>query len=249
MNFNLAETICRKHEDAIYRIAIDELRPNGSNTYTYGGLDYLSDKFATVLQSCGVRIGDVVAVILPLSAAYLVAHLGALKVGAVVAPLSSERDTGLLANLLQTSRATAIVIEERLLNDSNELFENGADATLLIASDYVSKNDFPFHGKGFWREINFADDDFNIATTDESTPAYIFLDDDDQKQSISTILNHGVILTSLSAEYQSVSGSIEGENPEIMLNQEPTSEPFMKELWQVLWNGQQIRTGNSSDFE
>src|SRR5207249_439648 len=81
--FNIASAICRRHADAITRIALQEVKEAGINTYTFGGLDFLSDKFAMALSLSGINQGDSVAVMLPQTAALAVAHLGVLKTGAV----------------------------------------------------------------------------------------------------------------------------------------------------------------------
>lgn len=197
MNCNLAEIICRKHEDAIFRIAIEEIRDSGSNTYTFGGLDYLSDKFATALRNCGIKQGDVAAIILPPSAAFVVAHFGALKLGAIVAPFSAEFNIGSLHSLIKKSQANVIIIGEALFNECEKLFVDSQDLSLFIASDYVSRNDFGDKGKGFWYEINFADADFKIAETDETAPAYIFFEQDENSQLTSAIFSHGLLVESL----------------------------------------------------
>src|SRR5215813_5077087 len=85
---NLASAICRRHADSVTRIALSEIRIGGLNTYTFGGLDYLSDKFAMSLSECNINPGDHVVVALRPSAALAVAQLGALKAGGVVVPLS-----------------------------------------------------------------------------------------------------------------------------------------------------------------
>jgi acyl-CoA synthetase (AMP-forming)/AMP-acid ligase II len=127
MPFNLAQTICSKHEDAIFRIAIEELRPSGSNTYTFGGLDYLSDKFATVLHNCGIRQGDIVAVILPSSAAFVVAHFAILKLGTIIAPFNIESSMDLLNGLIKTNKAKALVIDETLFNETEKSLIDSGD--------------------------------------------------------------------------------------------------------------------------
>src|SRR5512138_2444959 len=85
--FNIAERVCRRHADAVYRIALEDVKIAGLNTYTFGGLDYLSDKFAMILSQCGIKTGDVIATVLPQGAALAVSHLGILKAGAIVLPL------------------------------------------------------------------------------------------------------------------------------------------------------------------
>src|SRR5438093_1827810 len=104
---NIATAICRRHPDAVTRIALSDIKEGGINTYTFGGLDYLSDKFATALSESGISQGDSVAVVLPPSAALAIAHLGALKTGAVVVPLSMSSGSAPLEYGLADSGARA----------------------------------------------------------------------------------------------------------------------------------------------
>jgi long-chain acyl-CoA synthetase len=55
---------------------------------SYADLDRLSDRFAAALARQGVRRGDRVALVLPNCPQFLIAELGAWKVGAVVLPLN-----------------------------------------------------------------------------------------------------------------------------------------------------------------
>jgi long-chain acyl-CoA synthetase len=55
---------------------------------TYRDLDRLSDACAAALQSLGLKRGDRVALLLPNCPQFLIAELGAWKIGAIVAPLN-----------------------------------------------------------------------------------------------------------------------------------------------------------------
>jgi long-chain acyl-CoA synthetase len=57
-------------------------------TITYAELDRLSDVCAAALQALGVKAGDRVALLLPNCPQFLIAELGAWKIGAIVAPLN-----------------------------------------------------------------------------------------------------------------------------------------------------------------
>jgi acetyl-CoA synthetase len=111
---NIAETILRKHDDSVFRIALQEVKSEGINTYSFGGLDYLSDKFATVLSESGITQSDVVAVMLPQSAAFAVAHLAILKMGAIVLPVSFTAEQSLIERILKESGAKCLVIDESI---------------------------------------------------------------------------------------------------------------------------------------
>src|SRR5687767_13865418 len=57
-------------------------------TLTYGELEALSDACAAALAALGVKRGDRIALLLPNCPQFLIAELGAWKIGAVVAPLN-----------------------------------------------------------------------------------------------------------------------------------------------------------------
>jgi len=57
-------------------------------TTTYGDLERLSDACAAAFTALGVRQGDRVALLLPNCPQFLIAELGAWKIGAIVAPLN-----------------------------------------------------------------------------------------------------------------------------------------------------------------
>jgi len=76
---------------------------------TYGQLARLSDAFAAALADLGVKKGDGLALLLPNCPQFIIAEVGAWKVGAIVTPLNplySERE---LAGLLAGSGAETVV--------------------------------------------------------------------------------------------------------------------------------------------
>jgi acetyl-CoA synthetase len=234
MNCNLAEIICRRHEDAIFRIALEEVRCSGSNTYTFGGLDYLSDKFATVLCDCGIVQGDVVAVALPSSAALVVAHFAALKLGAAVAPFNAELNKKLINRLIKQSQAKVLVIDETLFKASEKWPGDLQGVALFIASDYVSKNDFGAKGRGFWYEINFADADFKTVMTEITTPAYIFLEQVGNGKWASTISTHGIIVEGLRRNAQHIDFECNAETP-VQITNDWSAEHVLFDMLYPAW--------------
>src|SRR6476619_4531337 len=58
------------------------------STIDYGTLERLSDNFAVALHSFGVKKGDRVALGLPNCPQFLIAELGAWKVGAIACPFN-----------------------------------------------------------------------------------------------------------------------------------------------------------------
>ncbi|MEW6130999.1 MAG: AMP-binding protein [Acidobacteriota bacterium] len=195
---NVAELLLRKYEDAVFRIALQEVKCAGINTYTFGGLDYLSDKFATILKASGIAQGDVVAVVLPQSAAFAVAHLAILKIGAVVLPIKTSTKLTHIKPMLTKGQAKCLIVGDsnykkfRGIQNKTPEIEN-----VFIACDIVSKNDFGEGLRSFWFEINFADANFTIVEPLVTQPAYLFSERDPQKKFIKHPVNYGDILNSL----------------------------------------------------
>jgi acetyl-CoA synthetase len=171
---NIASAICRRHSDAVTRIALSDVKEGGINTYTFGGLDYLSDKFATALSESGISQGDSVAVLLPPSAALAIAHLGALKTGAVVVPLSLASGAAFLEYALAGSDARALVTDESIYSVFEAVFRNLPNLTSrFVVRDLrptVARPDF----KDFWSEVDRSSSDFDGLETDASSAAFIF---------------------------------------------------------------------------
>ena len=172
--FNIATAICRRHADAPTRIALNEVKAAGINTYTFGGLDFLSDKFATALTESGIEPGDSVAVILPQSAALAVALFGALKTGALVVPLSMSVDSALLEHALADSVAKALVADESIYNAATAAALNlPALKTQFVVQDL--RPGAPGRDRrDFWTEVDRASSDFGAAETDANSAAFIF---------------------------------------------------------------------------
>jgi acyl-CoA synthetase (AMP-forming)/AMP-acid ligase II len=191
VHFNIAETISRRHSDAIYRIAVDERRCGGINTYTFGGLDYLSDKFANSLQKYEVKSGDFVAVLLSPSAAFLVTHFGVLKLGAIVLPIPIQSAKTFLNQVILDNPPKALIIDESSEIHLEGMVKNLSNTQVFVATDIASKNIFENGSKGFWYEINFADADFPIASTGKATIAYHFVEQGENQTLKTTKVNHG----------------------------------------------------------
>jgi acetyl-CoA synthetase len=172
--FNIAAAICRRHADAPTRIALNEVKAAGINTYTFGGLDFLSDKFAIALTESGIEPGDSVAVRLPQSAALGVALFGALKTGALVVPLSMAVDSALLEHALADSVAKALVADESIYNAATAVALNLPTLkTQFVVRDL--RPGAPGHDHtDFWSEIDRASSDFGGAETDADSAAFIF---------------------------------------------------------------------------
>jgi len=83
------------------------------STVSYGELERLSDACAAAFVSLGIARGDRVALLLPNCPQFVIAQLGAWKIGAIVAPLNPLYAESELETALGESGATAIVTLRR----------------------------------------------------------------------------------------------------------------------------------------
>jgi acetyl-CoA synthetase len=247
--FNLAETICRKHEDASFRIALEEPRSCGSNSYTFGGLDFLSDKFARVLQSDGIKQGDVVAVILHPSAALIVAHFAALKLAAIVAPFPPELPSDLLESLMIEIEVKALVLNETLFEEAENLIPEFKDRPVYIASDAVSQKDFGQCGKGFWRHINEADGEVKPASTFATTPAYVFFEQVENSHLTQTYFFHGLIYDGLRETEKPNDSANQNGEPRSSIDDWSSKNVLFDELYPAWFSGCSVEIDDSKGNE
>jgi acetyl-CoA synthetase len=173
--FNLAEAICRRHADRVTRVALLDVKRLAENCYTFGGLDYLSDKFASTLHACGIREGDAVALALAQSAALVVAELGALKCGAVVVPLSAALALSDVESAINDCTATALVAPFDQRDDYATIARRAASIkAIFVAGDSRQAIHYEGAERSFWRDVFLAPSDFMPAATEANTPAFIF---------------------------------------------------------------------------
>jgi acetyl-CoA synthetase len=198
--FNIADAVCSKHTDGATRVALIEVKAAANNTYTFGAINFLSDKFANVLSDCAVALGDRVAVVLEQSAALPIAHLGALKCGAVVVPLSTRLDSEALRQAIIKTNPKAIIINSSSLNKLDESIgiAQGLEAVFLV-TDKSRDCDPGRTVKDFWKEIGSASSDFTTVETERATPAFIFNTTGFADESETIEINHGYLIGQLAA--------------------------------------------------
>ena len=95
------------------RLAIIDVPEGGERQlWTHRRLKEASDRLASALAAWGVQKGDRVAVLLPQRAEVMVAHLAALKLGAIVLPLFTLFGEEALAFRLSDSAAKVVVTDD-----------------------------------------------------------------------------------------------------------------------------------------
>jgi len=103
----------------------------------YGELKKLTDQFAAALADLGVAKGDTVALYLLNCPQYVIAYIGALKVGAKITPISPVYTSKEVKHQLVDSDAKTVICEE-ILYDNIEKANVDLDRVILSSiSDYL----------------------------------------------------------------------------------------------------------------
>jgi acyl-CoA synthetase (AMP-forming)/AMP-acid ligase II len=96
---------------------------DGSSSLDYAGLDALMDRIAASLQRDGIREGEAIAICAASSTRYAALFLGALRAGAVVAPLAPSSTPASFASMLADAKARLLFVDAAAsdaLGGSNE---------------------------------------------------------------------------------------------------------------------------------
>jgi long-chain acyl-CoA synthetase len=103
----------------------------------YGKLKELTDRFAAALDGLGVAKGDTVALYLLNSPQYVIAYLGALKVGAKVTPMGPVYTSKEVKHQLEDSEAKTIVCEDILYDNVEKAGVSLNNIILSSIGDYL----------------------------------------------------------------------------------------------------------------
>jgi len=96
------------------RTAIEILRPDRVDRYTYGDLRGLAAARAAWLASKGVARGDRIAILAHNDAHWCAAYLGILKLGAVAVPLDTNYSPEQVTTIVRDSGATLMFVSEKM---------------------------------------------------------------------------------------------------------------------------------------
>jgi crotonobetaine/carnitine-CoA ligase len=132
---------------------------------TYGEADARVDRVAAAFHTMGVGAGDLVALLLPNGAEFVVAWFALARIGAVEAPVNTAFRGRALAHLLVLSEAAVVVVDEGL-----------ADPLEPIAADLVHVRTLVVRGRAElvaarfpeWRVVSF--DEFEASAADVAPP-------------------------------------------------------------------------------
>lgn len=170
---NTAREVCDGHSGSVLQPAVIEVRSGGENVYTFGALDYLSDKLARVLTGSSVGRGDRVAVLLDQSAALVVALLAAWKTGAFVVPLSVQSETRPAIDLMEIASPKAAILQDPCDPNLAQSLRGMVPSIFIVSDD--AYNFIPAPGeRNFWKEVYAASSEFEPAAGLSEPHAFLF---------------------------------------------------------------------------
>lgn len=142
--------------------------------YTYGDLSSLSNKFANVISTNGIKRGDRVFVFLPTIPERYIAFLGILKTGAIVGTLFSAFQEAALFDRLMDSGAKMIITTEALFPRIEKIWKDlpNLDKIIIVERGSVT------HLTGdkfitYEKEMEHASPDFEIAHMQKEELSYM----------------------------------------------------------------------------
>jgi acetyl-CoA synthetase len=169
-DYNIAWDCLRKHDDRD-QPALHQAYPDGRrDTYTFRELDEASNRVAHALGERGVEPGDRVAVVVPQKPANPITHLACWKLGAVSLPLSVLFGPDALRYRLADSESRVVVADESMLETVRAVRNDCPDLEHVVAVDGGDASDGV---EPFTALHEDQPETFEIADTDEDTPAII----------------------------------------------------------------------------
>ncbi len=165
MSFNLA-TILRESRNAHPDRPLCHV---GDLTFSYAGIDQVSERVASGLRRLGIQPGDKVAVQLPNLVEFVVAYFGILKAGAVMVPLNPLLRSSEVSYHLRDCQAKLLVTFEASADQALEAARviPGLLATCVV---YVPGNEQRLAGTTSFDELYATEDagDFEPTHADDT---------------------------------------------------------------------------------
>ena len=109
-----------------------------SRRWTYGEFDRAVNAAAHMLASHGVTKGDVVSLLMPNSAEYIIAYFACWKLGALAGPLNSLLKAEEMAYVISNSEAKALLLHSEFLSTIESIRADLPDLKAVIPFDDVS---------------------------------------------------------------------------------------------------------------
>ncbi|HEY9691792.1 MAG TPA: AMP-binding protein [Oculatellaceae cyanobacterium] len=138
-SFNIAESCFQAPKD---NIAIAFQVEGGSlSTWTYGELNILTNRVANGLIQAGFKIGDRIAIAMPMTAESVAIYLGIIKAGCTVVSIADSFAANEIATRVRISNAQAIFTQDYILRAGKKLplytkiVEANAPKAIVISID------------------------------------------------------------------------------------------------------------------
>lgn len=168
-NLSLANVLCERHDQN--KVAFYYENEQGEkHTYTYGELNSLSKKFATVLKNAGVVKGSRVAVLLPKGPETFISALAMWRLGAVYVPLFTAFERQAIAFRVEHSGASVVLTDmnnrSKLTGAFEELGEEKASQINVITVNHSGQENNDIN---YWEALENAEsyEDYAPVTKDD----------------------------------------------------------------------------------
>ncbi|MEP3431268.1 MAG: acyl-CoA synthetase [Roseibium sp.] len=189
--FNIGVAICdawaEKDPDREALVFAEEDGPTTS--YSYGDLKRLSNQLANLLKARGVQPGDRVGVLIPQSPETAIAHIAAVKLGAITIPLFALFGEEALEYRLKDSGAKAVITDESGAAKLDTIRNDLPDLTTVfcVDGDLHGAESLSAHMVGH-------EDTFQPANTAADDPAIIIYTSGTTGQPKGALHGHRVLL-------------------------------------------------------
>ncbi len=167
-HFNIAYEVCDKHRQRSNDIALFYENDRGdTESFTFGQMKSLSDRFANALRALGVSRGDRVAIILSQRVETGIAHLAIYKIGAIALPLSILFGRDALEYRLRDSGAKVVITGTSHSDMLADMKQQLPDLDVIIGCDGTQGR------MGFWPLLEKAKDSLQAVNTGADDPALL----------------------------------------------------------------------------
>lgn len=165
--YNIGVDVCdRWAEVDPERVAIVEVRDRSVETTSFGALRAASNRLAGALRALGIVPGDRIGVLLPQSAAVVIAHGAAYKLGAIALPLAGAFGPEALNYRLSDSGTRALITDAAGLAKVAPLRAALPDLAVVISLDGADGD-----ALGYADLLAAASPDFTAVDTGADDPA------------------------------------------------------------------------------
>ena len=176
-------------------------RDGDRETYSYGRLKELTNRFAGVLKSLGVGRGDRVFTLMERLPELHIALIGALKTGAIVSPTPPDLPPEAVKDRLRDTAVKVLVTEPHLRRSITGIIPELFDLQHMVVVNKDGRDPFPLEmaDLGYEEEMDKASAGFDVEPTGELDPALLHYRQDDQGESLGVVHPHLAVVQQYAA--------------------------------------------------